>query len=120
MLVHILKSKIHRAQITAANVQYEGSLSIDSAMMQKCGMLPYERILCSNMANGARFETYAIPGEAGSRQIVLNGAAALLGKPGDRITIMSFTSVDDTEAKAWQPRVIVLGENNAVVNERGI
>ena len=120
MLVHLLKSKIHRGQVTAANLNYEGSMSIDRDLMDKVGLLPYEKILCSNMANAARFETYAIPAERGSRQIVLNGAAAHLGKPGDRLTIMSFTEVDATEAKFWKPNVIVLGENNAVVNERGI
>lgn len=120
MLVHLLKSKIHRAQITAANLDYEGSLTIDRDLMDKVGLLPYERILCSNMANAARFETYAIPGERGQGEIVLNGAAAHLGKPGERLTIMSFTEVEASEAKFWVPRVIVLGDKNAVVNERGI
>ena len=71
------------------------------------------------MSNASRFETYAIPGERGSRQIVLNGAAALLGKPGDRLTIMSFTEMDLKEAKDWKPKVVVLGDNNVVINERG-
>ena len=99
MLVHLLKSKLHRAEVTAANLEYEGSMSIDRDLMDKAGLLPYERILCSNMANAARFETYAIPAERGSGQIVLNGAAAHLGKPGDRLTIMSFTQVDSAQAK---------------------
>jgi aspartate 1-decarboxylase len=120
MLVHLLKSKIHRAQVTAANLNYEGSLTIDPHLMDKAGLLPYERILCSNVANAARFETYVIPGERGSAQIVLNGAAAHLGKPGDRLTIMSFTELDAGEAKNWKPRIIVLGDKNAVVNERGL
>lgn len=120
MLVHLLKSKLHRAQVTAANLNYEGSMTIDRDLMDKVGLLPYERILCSNMANAARFETYAIPGERGSGQIVLNGAAAHLGKPGDRLTIMSFTEVEAEEAKFWKPQVIVLGEKNAIVAERGI
>jgi aspartate 1-decarboxylase len=120
MLVHLLKSKIHRAEVTAANLNYEGSMTIDRELMDKVGLLPYERILCSNMANAARFETYAIPGDRGSGEIVLNGAAAHLGKPGDRLTIMSFTEVDALEAKFWKPQVIVLGEKNAVVSERGI
>lgn len=120
MLVHLLKSKIHRAQVTAANLNYEGSMTIDKDLMEKVGLLPYERILCSNMANAARFETYAIPGERGSGQIILNGAAAHLGKPGDRLTIMSFTEVQVAEAKFWKPQVVVLGENNAIVTERGI
>jgi aspartate 1-decarboxylase len=120
MLVHLLKSKIHQARVTAANLDYEGSLTIDANLMDKVGMVPYERILCSNMANAERFETYAIPGERGIGQIILNGAAAHLGKPGDRLTIMSFTEIELANAKLWKPRVIVLGENNAVVGERGI
>jgi aspartate 1-decarboxylase len=119
MLVHLLKSKIHRARVTAANVDYEGSMSIDRDLMDKVGLLPYERILCSNMSNSARFETYAIPGERGSGEIVLNGAAALLGKLGDSLTIMSFTEVDSHEAKFWKPHVIVLDEKNVIVNQRG-
>lgn len=95
-------------------------MTIDRDFMDKVGMLPYERILCSNMANAARFETYAIPGERGSRCIILNGAAAHLGKPGDRLTIMSFTEVDAEQAKFWKPHVIVLGEKNEIVDERGI
>jgi aspartate 1-decarboxylase len=120
MQVHILKSKIHRAQVTASNVDYEGSLGIAQDLMDKVGLVPYEKILCGNMANGERFETYAIPVAAGSGAIILNGATARLGKRGDRLTIMSFTEVDAAQAKDWHPRVIVLGEGNAVVNERGI
>jgi aspartate 1-decarboxylase len=120
MLVHLLKSKIHRGRVTAANLDYEGSLSIDRDLMDKVGLLPYERILCSNMSNGARFETYSIPGTRGSGQMILNGAAAHLGKPGDLLTIMSFTEIEAGEAKFWKPHVIVLGENNAILNERGL
>lgn len=120
MLIHLLKSKIHRGQVTAANVNYEGSMTIDQDLMEKAGFLPYERILASNLANGQRFETYLIPGERGSRKIVLNGATAHLGTVGDRLTIMSFTEVDASAARSWQPQVIVLGEGNSVVNERGV
>jgi aspartate 1-decarboxylase len=120
MLVYLLKSKIHRAEVTGANLDYEGSLTIDRALMEKVGLLPYEKILCSNMANGQRFETYAIPGERGSGEIILNGAAAHLGKRGERLTIMSFTQLDAVEAIAWKPQVIVLGKKNAVVSERGL
>ncbi len=120
MLIHVLKSKIHRAQVTAANVNYEGSLSIDRALMERAGFVPYEKILCGNMGNGERFETYVIPGEAGSGQIVLNGATAYLGQAGDLLTIMSFTEIDVTHAKFWKPRVIVLGDKNVVINERGL
>jgi aspartate 1-decarboxylase len=120
MLVHLLKSKIHRAQVTAANLDYEGSMTIDRDLMDKVGLLPYERVLCSNMANAARFETYAISGDRGSGQIVLNGAAAHLGKPGDLLTIMSFTEVQSAEAKFWKPHVIVLGDKNSIITERGL
>jgi len=120
MQIHLLKSKIHRACVTSANVNYEGSLSIDADLMDKVGFWPYERILCGNMANGERFETYVIPGERGTGAIVLNGATAHLGKVGDRLTIMSFTEVDEQYAATWQPRVIVVDEKNTVINERGI
>ena len=120
MQFYLLKSKIHRAVVTGGNVSYEGSLTIDSALMDKVGMVPYERILCSNMANGNRFETYAIPGDPGSGAIVLNGAAAHLGKKGDLLTIMSFTSASKSKAKKWQPRVIVLDKRNRIANKRGI
>lgn len=120
MQIHLLKSKIHRAQVTASSLDYEGSLTIAIDLMEKVGLVPYERVLCSNLANGERFETYAIPGERGSGAIILNGATAHLGKTGDRLTIMSYTEVDEALARKWQPRVIVLGEKNAITNERGI
>ncbi|HWN95426.1 MAG TPA: aspartate 1-decarboxylase [Methylomirabilota bacterium] len=120
MQIHILKSKIHRATVTGASLNYEGSLTIDLDLMDKAGFVPYERVLCSNLANGARFETYLIAGERGSRNIVLNGATAHLGKIGDLLTIMSFTVVDETQSKGWEPRVIVLGANNSIINHRGI
>src|SRR5688572_7042296 len=120
MQIHILKSKLHRATVTGANVQYEGSLTIDSALMERAGMHAYERILCGNLANGERFETYVIPGERGSGAIILNGATAHLGKVGDLLTIMSYTWVDGAAAKTWHPKVLVLGKKNIVLDERGI
>src|SRR5262245_2015026 len=120
MQVHLLKSKIHRAQVTAASLDYEGSLTISADLMEMAGLVPFERILCSNLANGERFETYVIPGERGAGAIILNGATAHLGKVGDRLTIMSYTEMDIALAKKWEPRVIVLGEKNAVTQERGI
>ena len=120
MQVTILKSKIHRAAVTGASLNYEGSLTIDIEFMQRVGLLPYEKILCSNMANGARFETYAIPGEPGSGSIILNGATAHLGKKGDRLTIMNFALVSLVDAENWVPRVIVMNEHNQIVDERGI
>lgn len=118
--IQVLKSKIHRASVTGADVGYEGSLTIDQDMMDQVGLVAYERILCGNTANGARFETYAIPGDRGSRCIILNGAVAFRGKPGDRITIMSFAQIAAAQGPSWKPRVIVLGEDNQVVNTRGL
>jgi aspartate 1-decarboxylase len=120
MLIHLLKSKIHRARVTASSLDYEGSLTIAEDLMAKVGFVPFERILCSNLANGARFETYVIPGPAGSGAIVLNGATAHRGKVGDRITIMSFTEIEAAKARHWKPKVIVLGAKNSIIDERGI
>jgi aspartate 1-decarboxylase len=120
MHVHLLKSKIHRAQVTASSLDYEGSLTIALDLMERAGLLPYERVLCSNLANGERFETYVIPGRRDSGDIVLNGATAHLGKVGDRLTIMSYTLVEEALARKWQPRVIVLGPGNTVEVERGL
>lgn len=119
MQIQILKSKLHRATVTGAHVQYEGSLTIDSTLMERAGLRHYERILCGNLANGQRFETYVIPGKPGSGAIILNGATAHLGKPGDMLTIMSYTWIDEALAKKWQPKVLVLGKKNTVVDERG-
>jgi aspartate 1-decarboxylase len=116
MQISLLKSKIHRAKITAASLDYQGSLTIAADLMERVGLLPYERILCSNLANGHRFETYAIPGPHGSGAIILNGATAHLGKIGDRLVIMSFILLDLAKAHDWLPRVIVLDEKNAVLN----
>jgi aspartate 1-decarboxylase len=120
MQIHVLKSKIHRAAVTGASLEYEGSLTIDADLMDKTGLRAYERILCGNLANGNRFETYAIPGARGSREFVLNGATAHLGKIGDRLTIMSYAVMDEALARKWQPQVIVLGEKNEIVEERAI
>jgi aspartate 1-decarboxylase len=120
MQFHLLKSKIHRAAVTGGNVNYEGSLTISSDLMDEVGLAPYERILCGNMANGHRWETYVIPGEEGSGEIVMNGAVAHLGKKGDLLTIMSFTIVNESKAKSWKPRMIVLGKGNRIVRKHGV
>jgi aspartate 1-decarboxylase len=120
MQIVLLKSKIHRATVTGGNVKYEGSLSIAIDLMEKVGLHEYEKILCGNMANGERFETYAIPGKRGSGQIIMNGAVAHLGKKGDLLTIMNFAVMDKKKAAKWKPRVIVLGKGNKIVDERGI
>ncbi len=120
MQVHLLKSKIHRATVTGGNVKYEGSLTIAADLMEKVGLQEYERILCGNMANGERFETYVIRGPRGSGQIIMNGAVAHLGKKGDLLTIMNFAAVPKKKAANWKPRIIVLGTGNKIVDKRGI
>ena len=112
MQLNLLKSKLHRVEVTDTSLNYEGSLAIDSELMDLVGLRQYERILVGNMANGARFETYAIPAPAGSKVISLNGGTAHLGKPGDLLTIMSFAVVDEREVAQYQPRVAVLGDAN--------
>jgi len=118
MLIQVLKSKLHLATVTDACVDYEGSMTISKDLMDQAGMVPYEKILCGNMANGQRFETYIIPGEAGRGEIILNGATAHLGQRGDRLNIMTFTALPNQEALGWQPSVVVLDEENKVIARR--
>lgn len=120
MQIHLLKGKLHRALVTDANVKYEGSLTIDHDLMDKVRLLPFERVVCGNLANGNRFETYAIPGKRDSGDIVLNGATAHLGQAGDRLTIMFFGLLDEKSAPGHQPRIVVLGDDNTIIEERNI
>jgi aspartate 1-decarboxylase len=119
MLLTLLKSKIHRAAVTSASLHYEGSMTISADLCERVGLLPYERILVGNMANGERFETYVIYGERGAGVVQLNGATAHLGKLGDRVTIMNFGSFTPEEAVEHRPRVIVLNEKNEVTRVDG-
>lgn len=119
MELTLLKSKIHRGAVTGASLHYEGSMTISRDLAESVGLLPYERILVGNMANGERFETYVIYGEAGTGQIQLNGATAHLGKIGDRVTIMNFASYTPEEAAEHKPRVLVLNEKNEAVRYDG-
>src|SRR5438093_9353622 len=116
----LLKSKIHRAAVTGASVDYEGSLTISSDLAELVGLLEYEKILVGNLTNGERFETYAIYGEPQRGIIELNGATAHLGKIGDRITIMSFARYTPEEAAVHQPRIVVLDEKNRIVRYEGV
>jgi aspartate 1-decarboxylase len=118
MQIQVLKSKLHRAQVTAADANYEGSLTIAADLMEQADLLPYERILCGNMTTGARFETYAIPGRPGSGEVVLNGAVARLGQPGDCLTIMSYALVEAADARHWKPRVVVLDKENLMLDRQ--
>ena len=112
MLLTLLKSKLHRIRVTEACLDYEGSLSLDPDDMEAVGIVPYEKILCADVENGARFETYVIPGPRGSRVCCLNGAAAHKGKIGDRLIVMAFGQFTPEEASAHAPRVVFLDEHN--------
>ena len=105
MELTLLRAKLHRIKVTEANLDYEGSLTLDPDDMEAVGLVPYERILCADVENGARFETYAMAGRRGSHVCCLNGAAAHLGKVGDLLIVMSFAQMTPEEASAWQPMV---------------
>ena len=106
MKLTLLKSKLHRIKVTEANLDYEGSLTLDPDDMEAVGIVQYEKILCADVENGNRFETYAIQGERGSRVCCLNGAAAHQGKVGDRLIVMAFAQMDEAEAAGFSPRVL--------------
>jgi aspartate 1-decarboxylase len=118
MLRVMLKSKIHRATITQANLHYEGSLTVDAELMRAADILPYEMVHIYNITNGARFETYAIEGEAGSGVICLNGAAARKGVPGDLIIITTYATYSAEELEGHQPKVVLVDANNRLKETR--
>lgn len=106
MLIQVLKSKIHRVTVTAANLNYIGSITIDSALMEAAGICDGERVFIVDNNNGERFDTYVIAGERGSGEICLNGAAARRVQPGDVVIIMSYALLTPDEAATFKPRVI--------------
>lgn len=108
----MLKSKLHCARVTEVELEYEGSLTIDSDLMQRVRIAPYEKILVANLANGERFETYAIAAPAGSRTVCLNGATAHKGKIGDRIIVFAFSLVPTEKVHAHRPLMVTLDERN--------
>jgi aspartate 1-decarboxylase len=114
MFVKILKSKLHRARVTETKLHYPGSIAIDSSLMEAAGILPYESVLIADLDNGNRLETYVVPAEAGSGQIVILGAAARLIKQKDIVIILSFALLTPEEAKEFKPTVVVLDENNNI------
>lgn len=116
MFLQMCKSKIHKAVVTEANLEYKGSITLDKELMEAAGIYPYEKVLVANFANGARFETYAIEGKAGSKVVCLNGAAAKLAKAGDTITVMAFAACTPEEAKDFIHTNVLLNENNEIVN----
>lgn len=114
MLVEFLKSKIHKATITQRNINYVGSITIDAYLMEKAGILPYEKVSVANFQNGNRFETYVIKGRHHSGIIGLNGPAALLGEIGQVVTILAYGILSADEAKSHKPKVIILNPANKI------
>ena len=112
MLTRLLKAKIHRATVTMTDVNYHGSITIDSDLLKATGLLPNEAVIVADCDNGARFETYIIPGKSGSGVIGINGAAARLSKIGHKVIVMSFVLATPEEVKAHSSRVIILDEKN--------
>ncbi|MBS3899300.1 MAG: aspartate 1-decarboxylase [Dethiobacter sp.] len=108
------KSKIHRATVTDANLNYVGSITIDEDLMDAADLLPYEQVQIVNNNNGARFETYIIKGKRGTGTICLNGAAARLVQPGDIIIIISYVQVAESQARNFKPRILAVNEKNQI------
>jgi aspartate 1-decarboxylase len=115
MQLKLLKGKLHQATVTGSDLNYHGSLTIDPELMEAVGLLPYEAILVSNVATGARAETYALPGVRGLGQIELNGAMARLGAVGDRVIVMAFALLDPAEVEGHRPLVVALDGRNRIV-----
>ncbi len=118
MLRRMCRAKIHRAGVTASRPDYEGSIEIDETLMKAAGLLEHEVVLVANVANGARFDTYVIKGAANSGVIGLNGAAARLGNPGDKLIIMSTVWVTEAEAKKLKPKFIQVDHKNRIFDVR--
>lgn len=110
-----MKSKIHRATVTQADLDYVGSVTLDSALMEAADLLEGEQVAIVDITNGARIETYVIPGERGSGIIGINGAAAHLVHPGDLVIIMNYAVLEDSEARALEPRVVHVDKHNRIV-----
>ena len=110
----MLKGKIHRARITAADLNYEGSIEIDSSLLDAAGIIPFEQVDIWSITSGERFSTYALPAPRGSGIVAVNGAAARKAQPGDEIIIAAFAIVSAKEAEGWKPRVVFVDEKNRI------
>ncbi len=115
MDVTLLKAKLHHARVTECALEYEGSMTISADLLELAGMLPYEKILVANLANGERFETYVIPAAHGSGTICLNGATAHKGSVGDRLIVFTFGIMSPAEAATHHPRIVMLDARNRPV-----
>lgn len=113
----MMKSKIHRATVTDANLHYVGSITIDTELMKAADLLEWEQVAVVDIDNGARFETYVIPGPAGSGAMCLNGAAARLVHPGDRIIVISYADYDQSELDDFEPTIVHVDRGNRIITE---
>ena len=116
----MLKSKIHRARVTDGNISYEGSVTIDKKLMEAADILPYEQVHILDINNGARFQTYAIEGEANKGDICLNGAAARMVAKGDIVIILTYHELQEAECKDYHPRLVYVDEKNRITHTRGV
>ncbi|MEN6627477.1 MAG: aspartate 1-decarboxylase [Candidatus Sumerlaeia bacterium] len=114
MRLTMCKSKLHRATITQARLDYEGSITIDEELLEASGILPFEKVQVVNLNTGARFETYTYAGEPGTRMFCLNGAAARLAQVGDKVIVIAYCDVDAEEARHHRPRLVLLDEENEI------
>lgn len=114
MTITMLKSKIHRAKVVQAELDYIGSITIDSALMKAAGILEYEKVQIADVNNGERFETYVIAGEENSGMICVNGAAARCVQKGDYVIIMAYAQMDSEEASEYKPKVVFVNEDNSI------
>ncbi|WP_188453886.1 aspartate 1-decarboxylase [Virgibacillus oceani] len=110
----MMSAKIHRARVTEANLNYVGSVTIDQNIIEQVGILPHEKVQIVNNNNGARLETYVIPGESGSGVVCLNGAAARLVQPGDTVIIVTYAVVSEEELATFKPKVAIMNEKNEI------
>ncbi len=116
MIRQLLKSKIHRATVTEANPDYEGSITIDEKLLEEANMVQWEKVLIANLTNGSRVESYAISGKRGSGVICANGGAALHNHVGDLVLIMSFCALSDEEIKQHQPKIVRVDHSNKILS----
>lgn len=116
MYRQILKAKIHRATVTDARIDYEGSITVDEELLKAADILPWEKVLIANLNNGSRIESYAIPGEAGSGVVCMNGGAAKYAHKGDLVIIMTFVILMDEEAERHKPKVVYVNEKNRILS----
>ncbi len=121
MTLTMLKGKLHRLTVTEADLYYEGSITLDTELLEAAKILPYEKVQVVNVNNGSRLETYTIPAERGSRTVCLNGPAARRNAPGDEIIVIAYAAVPSEEAESHRPRVVLVDEDNApkdIIDER--